>query len=326
MNERSQLLLSIATTIADYQAGVLPVPTPAHVDQWINQFPAPMQLHILSEMDHVLAKTYFSKTQVVEFIKSVIRHENWTQDNPASFWQDVHFLDLQPQGNSQRELLMLFNEQLSNITGRSIAQCGKGNKFLYLDDGLFSGGRIDSDLKAWIENVAPKNAELLVATIAVHTQGLYFTKKSLNETNTKSGKNLSIKWGSAISIEDGLFEVNASDVLRPTGPGTDATVDAYVSTLGKPQTWRVGASVGPKQFFSSDQGRQVLEQEFLKAGVSLRRMCPHLNTYQRPLGNTTMRTIGFGTMFATYRNCPNNAPLVLWAGDPWYPLLRRITN
>lgn len=158
-----------------------------------------------------------------------------------------------------------------------------------------------------------------------HTRALLH-RKALNETINTSEKKISIKWGQLISIEDGLFAADASDVLRPTGPGTDLAVANYIATLGKAQTWRAGTSVGPKQFFSSEQGRQLLEQEFLKAGVSVRALCPHLNAYQRPLGNTTMKTTGFGTMFATYRNCPNNAPLVLWAGDPWHPLLRRVTN
>jgi hypothetical protein len=220
----------------------------------------------------------------------------------------------------------LFDRKLQKELGLSIAECGQGNRYIYIDDGLFSGGRLGTDLKDWIANAAPANAELYIAAIAIHTQGQYFTEKALNEANTQSRKKLTIKWGRLVSIEDGLFAVDASDVLRPTGPGADPSVAAYVAALGKEQKWRTGASVGPLQFFSSHQGRHLLEQEFLRMGVTVRAMCPNFNAYQRPLGNTTMRTIGFGTMFATYRNCPNNAPLVLWAGDPWYPLLRRVTN
>lgn len=326
MSERNRLLQSIATTIADYQAGVLPVPTATHVDRWIGQFPAETQLPILAEMDHVLARTYFSKAKVEEFLATVIGHDGWTDGDPRSFWRDTHFLDLQPKGNSQREFLRLFDGQLVRMTGLSIADCGKGNRFLYLDDGLFSGGRLGNDLAAWIEGPAPRNAELFIALIALHTQGEYFTGGKLQTAIAQSGKNIAIKWGRAIAIEDGIFKVDHSDVLRPTGPGHDPAVAAYVAGLGKDQVWRTGSSTGPQQFFSSGHGREMLEQQFLAAGVRVRAICPHLNDYQRPLGNTTMRTTGFGTMFATYRNCPNNAPLVLWAGDPWYPLLRRVTN
>jgi hypothetical protein len=55
-------------------------------------------------------------------------------------------------------------------------------------------------------------------------------------------------------------------------------------------------------------------------------MCPNLNKYQRPLGNMLLETLGFGSLIVTFRNCPNNAPLALWAGDPWHPLFPRTTN
>ena len=68
------------------------------------------------------------------------------------------------------------------------------------------------------------------------------------------------------------------------------------------------------------------EQEFLKAGVRVRTLCPYFNEYMRPLGSNLMKTLGLGSLFVTYRNCANNTPLVLWAGDPWYPLFERKTN
>jgi hypothetical protein len=54
----------------------------------------------------------------------------------------------------------------------------------------------------------------------------------------------------------------------------------------------------------------------------------------RPLGFGPFG-VGFGSLFVTYRNCPNNAPLALWWGDPdadpshpfskWRPLVPRKT-
>lgn len=326
MSERNRLLRSIATTIEDYQAGTLPTPTPEHVEKWVSQFNQASQLPILSEINHVLEKTYFSKIRMRGILRGLIHHPGWTAGNPHAFWRQMNFLNMQPRGNSQRELLAIFDKRLNKECGFSINDCAQGNKFFYLDDGLFSGGRIGTDLENWIIGQAPQNAELMIAVIALHTQGHYFTDRSLKSVITRSGKNISLSWAHYIAIEDGLFKVDYSDVLRPTTPGADPAVTAYIAQLGKPQTWRTGTSVGPKQFFSSNEGREVLEQEFLKKGVEVRAMCPYLNVHQRPLGNTTMRTFGFGTLFATYRNCPNNAPLVLWAGDPWYPLLPRITN
>lgn len=94
----------------------------------------------------------------------------------------------------------------------------------------------------------------------------------------------------------------------------------YVPVLRSP------GSVGSNALFSTEEGKHLLEQEFLKAGVRIRQRCPHLTRVQRPLGHVTLETLGFGSLIVTFRNCPNNAPLALWAGAPWYPLFPRTTN
>ena len=60
--------------------------------------------------------------------------------------------------------------------------------------------------------------------------------------------------------------------------------------------------------------------------MRIRKMCPYLNENQRPLGNMVLKSLGFGSMIVTFRNCPNNTPLAFWAGDPWYPLFPRKVN
>lgn len=93
-----------------------------------------------------------------------------------------------------------------------------------------------------------------------------------------------------------------------------------------PPHLRIAGQVGGHGIFSNDANRQLLEQEFLKAGIQIRQMCPHLGVTQRPLGHMSLDTLGFGSLLVTFRNCPNNAPLALWAGDPWIPLFPRTTN
>jgi hypothetical protein len=89
---------------------------------------------------------------------------------------------------------------------------------------------------------------------------------------------------------------------------------------------RKAGNVGPAGIFSSEAGRYLLEEQFLIAGVKIRNMCPNLPLAARPLGHMNLVTLGFGSLIVTYRNCPNNAPLALWARDPWYPLFSRTTN
>jgi hypothetical protein len=60
--------------------------------------------------------------------------------------------------------------------------------------------------------------------------------------------------------------------------------------------------VGENKFFLSEAGRHLLEQEFLKAGLYIRSVCSHLNKYQRPLGNMVLDTLGFGSLFVTFRD------------------------
>lgn len=82
----------------------------------------------------------------------------------------------------------------------------------------------------------------------------------------------------------------------------------------------------------AEAGRQLLESEFLIAGVKIRSLIQSPKDFIRPLGCGNFG-VGFGSMLVTYRNCPNNCPLALWWGDPeatsgalhWYPLLSRKT-
>jgi hypothetical protein len=64
----------------------------------------------------------------------------------------------------------------------------------------------------------------------------------------------------------------------------------------------------------------------LVAGVRIRDMCPNLKENHHPLGYSVLKTLGFGALVVTYRNCPNNCPLAFWADWPWEPLFPRKTN
>jgi hypothetical protein len=89
-----------------------------------------------------------------------------------------------------------------------------------------------------------------------------------------------------------------------------------------------------ESLFTSPEAREVVERAFLKAGAML--VCAAKNPAEsmRPLGFEKLISLGFGSMFITYRNISNNCPLALWYGDPsksgplslWYPLFPRKTQ
>lgn len=327
MAERDDLLASIAATTADYREGDLPAPTPEHVERWINQFDAGVQLPILREMDHVLKQTYFSRTRTRKFLAGLFKTENLVGQDPCAFWKDVNFLDIQGGGASQKEMLALFSNVLQKQCGFGTADCGAAPlAFVYLDDATFTGNRVRRDIETWIAKEAPAEAKLHIITIALHSGGQHYANGKIEEAARAAGKAVSLTWWRAIVLEDRKAHTTTSDVLRPVSIPDDDGVKAYVAAMRYPLNLRTAGSVGGNGIFSSDEGRQLLEAEFLKAGARIRQMCPHLNQYQRPLGNMILHTLGFGSLIVTFRNCPNNAPLALWAGNPWHPLFPRTTN
>lgn len=327
MTKRDRLLESIAKTITDYRAGEIATPTPEHVETWVRQFDTAVQIGVLEELDHVLDSTYIPKATVDEFLSRLLTNKKIAGDDPCSFWKNVAFLDIQGGGNSQREMLEILSAALRKQCGIKLRRSGRGCEvFAYVDDAVFSGNRVRNDLGSWVQSDAPHDTQVHIITIALHRGGQYYAKNQIEKAATAAGKNIKLTWWRCIEIEDRKTYVNSSDVLRPTDLPDDPLIQEYVAGLKYPPVLRKPGSIGENKFFSSEEGRTLLEQEFLKAGVKIRSECPYLNVYQRPLGNMVLETLGFGSLLVTFRNCPNNCPLAFWAGDPWYPLFPRKTN
>ncbi len=327
MTERSDLLQSIAGTIVDYRAGQISTPTPDHVQKWVGQFDEDVQIAVLKETDHVLKQTYLPKTTVEKSLSGLVVNNQITGGDPCSYWSSVKFLDIQTGGNSQHDMLEMFGAALNSTCGLNFDDCTSASgAFVYLDDGIYTGNRLLKDLRAWVQSDAPKNAELNVIVIALHLGGKWYVEQKLKDVAVSVGKSIKVNWWPCVEIEDRRTYTDSSDVLRPTTIPDEQPVLDYVESLRYSLTLRKPGNLGENGLFSSEEGRHILEQEFLKAGVQIRSICSNLNIYQRPLGNMVLETLGFGSLLVTFRNCPNNAPLALWVGPPWYPLFPRKTN
>ncbi len=325
MASTPNLRAALASMIADYRAGEIPTPDAAHVDRWISQFPATVRDPILTELLHVFDRTYFTRAKVQTFIDGIVLNVRFAGANPCEFWQGVKVLDLQTAGNSQKDMLTLLANSLLRQCGIAMGLCGVSpHTYLYLDDAVFSGGRVRSDIIRWIKESAPANAKLDVLVIGLHSE--WYSTKMIREAAKAASKSIELKWWRAMPFENRKSEINNSDVMCPTAIPTDNATQAYVTSLEKAPPIRAVGGKSPIGIFSGEAGRHLLEQEFLTAGVRVRNMCPHFDKYMRPLGRMMFDSLGFGSTIVTYRNCPNNAPLVLWAGDPWYPLFPRKNN
>lgn len=323
----SDLRVALAGIIADYRQGEIPTPDAAHIDRWVTQFPEAVRDPILRELLHVFDNTYFTRANFQTFIDSTVTNANFAGSDPYQFWQGVKVLNIQTAGNSQKDMLALLADSLQRQCGLAIELCGViPHTYLYLDDVVFSGGRIRFDIIKWIKEAAPTNANLAVLVIGSHNLGEWYSKKKIHEAAQTVGKTINLTWWRAVSFEDRKYKIKNSDVLRPTSIPIEPATQSYVAGLGEVPILRPVGGNSPLGIFSGEAGRDLLEQQFLIAGVHVRKICPYFNEYMRPLGSMLFKSLGFGSTVITYRNCPNNTPLVFWAGSPWYPLFPRKTN
>jgi hypothetical protein len=331
MSRLEQYAKSIAATASDYRKDEIGPFNQAHVMKWVDHFEPDDRLSVLSELDHVLKQTYFSKARVAKFLTRLVSNAKLTGGNPLKFWKSAGVLDIQQGGSSQTEILELFGPILRTEIGLDLDDCeATSGNFIYLDDAVFTGNRVLHDLGPWIENDAPEKAKVFIIVLALHELGDYYAGKAIRKTAREAGKTIRPEMRSVRRIENRKYYRNQSEVLWPATLPDDEGVAEYVQMLtdaGHPPTLRIKGGTPTKDgIFSGEEGRAGLESALLKAGVQVRSVCSMLPETARPLGYSILKTLGFGSTFVSYRNCPNNCPIAFWAGDPWYPLFRRKTN
>jgi len=322
----AELLAKAASIIADYREGEIARPDSAHVARWLEQFDENGKEPLISSLNHVFSKTYISKKAAESFLEGLITNPKLTGGDPKGFWSSVKFLDIQSGGKSQHEFLELLAIPMKAKTGLTPSECGKTPAcFVYLDDGLYSGNTILKSLSKWVAD-APDKAIVHVIVMALHTGGQYYARERLDAAAKKANKSVQFNWWRIVELEDRRAFTYSSDVLRPTKLPADATVQEYVGAMKHKPVLRTVGSLGKLGLFSDEAAREVLEQQFLLKGALIRTIAPRLPIQARPLGSSALETLGFGSTIVTFRNCPNNAPLAFWAGNPWYPLFPRKTN
>lgn len=327
MNEQAAAIQSLLAIIGDYRAHERQPPDVEHVEKWLSQFPQESTLDVLRELVQVLGKSYYSKAKVIAEFSNLVENSNFVGNDPTNYWASASLLDIQKGGNSQYDLNILIVDKIAEKFGvHAKINAADAPAYYYMDDMLCSGSRTLSDLSTWIRESAPNNCTLHVCIMVLHKYGYYTTNKKLLAIINQSEKNIKLNWGYAIRPEDRKSNNFISDVLRPVMAPEDELVKTYIDNMKYPPVYREPGSTGKLQYFSSEDSRHLLEQQFLIKGALIRSMCPNLKSAHRPLGFSSLDTLGFGTMVVTYRNCPNNAPLALWASDPWYPLFQRSTN
>ena len=337
-----ELCVSIANIISDYRPKMdIPPRTSEDVKKWVDQFDQLDRLPILEEMAHILERMYFSEARVRKFIRhNVVSCPKLTGGNPAAFWRNTEVLCLQHENsNSQRDMLKLFDEELRATCGYGREECkGDGKNFVYLDDGIFSGNQAVKDIANWLKNnEQAADFTLHIVVIGLHDGGQSWICKRLKQLSLPWEK---IEFKALTTIPCWRKKGNKPDksgVLWPCRwPDDDPAVKKWLLRAPADHKWLLKVQehhdkydvLRPKgqnpDFFKSESGRDILEQAFLRKGADL--YCrPTTRTESfRPLGAQALTGWGFGSLFVTYRNCPNNCPLVWWdTSDGWLPLFPR---
>lgn len=322
---REAAIQQLAQRLAGYRNASLPQPLTAHIERWISQFSEAAQTPMLIELAALFERFYFTQADTQAAL------QDYLQQQPPSFWAGTQLLSIQQQGQSQAELVqqlqaLLQQQQLTTATTPETTQ-----RWLYLDDILFSGNRIRQDLKRWLHESAPQAGEVILRVQAAYTSGIHYTLQQLNRYAAEAGKNFSFGFSVGLTLENRKAYRELADVLSPSHINPDP---AFRAEIERHWQWtpRISGSPSSQQVFSSEANRQLLENELLTAGVKIHSFSHNPKPILRPLGFGSFE-LGFGALLFTERNCPNNTPLAFWWGDPnapqdsplsrWYPLLPR---
>lgn len=340
LSVRETLLRSVAATIADYRLGEIAPLDAAHVGRWLEQFDPEDQPVLLSELDLLLRRLYLSriqcKVQLHRFLERLIDSRD-----PEAALRHVQFLNLQSRGGSQSAMVGLLEEVLREEFGFDAAGrvVEAPQTFLYLDDAIYTGNRLRYDLTAaagreagaWIEG-APPGSGLILYTLATHLEGWSYAWSHLEREAAR--RDVQVFAFHGLALDNARIPGGLVQCLWPERGHRDPFVTEYVRRLtsargGEPWfLFREPGTPPTETLFSSPSGRRIVERALLRAGAFLHLNCataPH----QRPLGYEVLESLGFGSLFVTYRNIANNCPLALWwSRDPavWYPLFPRRVN
>ncbi|MFN8482644.1 MAG: hypothetical protein U0768_06320 [Anaerolineae bacterium] len=328
---RERLLASVAATIADYRRGEIETPTADHVERWLRQFHPTHQPVILAEMDRLLKLYYVSEATARDFVRRLLANRALLGRDGRTTLRRTQFLATQRKGGSQRDLLKIVDETARDAYGLGLSECDDSPaQYLYFDDCLFSGGTALEDLTEALPTLR-RGSTLRLVFFAVYWDGVSYLQRAFVPLAQRQGIRVTF-WRAHEFCNLPRFS-RRYDCLWPRTHFGDLTVLAYADAIAAEgvaasRTFRPRDSVQEETLFSSIGAREVVERAFLTTGMRIITSCYEPSAVMRPLGYESRPSLGYGAIFATYRNCPNNCPLALWWGVPgqWYPLLPRKTR
>ena len=301
---------------------------------------------MLSETDNILGKTYLTKEEAVALYRNYVNEhlQRYKYPDIDSYLREVSFLRLQPEGKSQNVIVDMVEEIIQNEYGLNVADYSNCPKklFIYFDDVLITGGTILSDLSTWLkqdDRIAKINSnriKLEVSLIVEHCLGQSITKYRLGKYECPELDASKIQIRRYYEVENHLKlpyvyggqKLNA--VAIPIKESLSSEAIKYWENLkaeGHPDyAFRPENRPAKEEYFTSAENRIRFERILVDKGLYIiNQIQGEVKPNVRPLGfiYPSYKTLGVGTLFFTWRNAPNNSPLVFWwdvPGHDWKPL------
>lgn len=306
-----------------------------HVNKWLRQFPESYHEVILRELVFTLAKIYVSKSQMISYVESVMKTKMIFSESMDNY----RFLNIQDTGTSQVDLLNMIktsigeNFDLKIVESDEVVELIEGS-YVYIDDVFYTGNRLKRDIQRWAAKIddITKVKKLNVIYYIVHTKNYDYIKKELQ----KILPNADIKIWFKKKLNNSIKDLINYDAYLPSDKykfSSEAT--KYIDEIDNERTdkqrdfiklIRPDGTINNSEYFNDDEDRKLLEHLFFEYGVEISENV--VNKSFKAMGYDFQDSLGFGSIVITYRNAPNNSPLVLWWGNStlnnWYPLFPRI--
>lgn len=316
---------------------------------WINQFEEKDRLVILNELVRIFDERYVSFKYLFVFFKNMIGfyREKFKFESDIDFLLNSQFLALQRSDKSQSIMLSHFDNFLNKEYEISLSYCGivSNDYSFYLDDVLCTGQTFYNNFADWVKcNFKPdltnkkalisKETRLIGTYIFIHKKNFY---KKTSQIGHNFSRDIPIQmWG--IWIDNTDEDDSAYEVLQPSVDIEDSVIEEYrenitkeVDThctnhnykIPKAEFYRPHDKPKEEKLFSTPENRNIVEKAFLKKGIEILSKSSITNKNMRALGYSipSHKNFGFGALCFTWRNIPNNTPLVFWySGGGFTPL------
>lgn len=315
------------------------------IREWALQFGDDAEF-MLSETDNILGKTYLTKEEAIELFRNYIKEhlKRHKYNDIVSYLRDVCYLRLQPDGKSQNIIVGMVEEIIRSDYGVNVSDFADYPKklFIYFDDVLITGGTLGDDLAEWInegtrkDDLNTRRIKLEVDLIVEHRFGQNMMLYRLEKINCKGLNTGNIHIWHYYEVENHLKlpyvfggqKLNA--VAIPVKETLSAEAIKYWEELDAQghadYAFRPEGRPAKEEYFTSAENRIRYEKILVDKGLYIiNQIQGEVKGNVRPLGfiYPSYKTLGVGTLFFTWRNVPNNSPLVFWwdvPGHNWKPL------